>query len=95
MRPARGLTEAAIGGARLRRVKMAAAALRHTAASLAVSAGANVKAVQRMMGHQSAAMTLDIYTDLFDDDLDALADRLEQSVSKVRPIASLPAVASA
>jgi hypothetical protein len=33
--------------------------LRHTAASLAASAGANVKAVQRMLGHASAAMTLD------------------------------------
>ena len=42
--------------------------LRHTAASLAVSAGANVKAVQRMLGHASAAMTLDVYADLFDDD---------------------------
>src|SRR4051794_17705796 len=51
--------------------------LRHTAASLAVSAGANVKAVQRMLGHASAAMTLDRYADLFDDDLDALADRLD------------------
>jgi integrase len=40
--------------------------LRHTAASLAVSAGANVKAVQRMLGHASAAMTLDVYADLFD-----------------------------
>lgn len=47
--------------------------LRHTAASLAVSAGANVKAVQRMLGHASAAMTLDVYADLFDDDLDAVA----------------------
>ncbi len=36
--------------------------LRHTAASLAVSAGANVKAVQRMLGHASAAMTLDVYS---------------------------------
>lgn len=33
--------------------------LRHTAASLAISSGANVKAVQRMLGHASAAMTLD------------------------------------
>lgn len=48
-------------------------ALRHTAASLAISAGANVKAVQRMLGHSSAAMTLDVYADLFDDDLDAVA----------------------
>lgn len=47
--------------------------LRHTAASLAISTGANVKAVQRMLGHASAAMTLDVYADLFDDDLDAVA----------------------
>jgi integrase len=51
--------------------------LRHTAASLAVSAGANVKAVQRMLGHASAAMTLDIYADLFDDDLEAVATALD------------------
>jgi integrase len=51
--------------------------LRHTAASLAVSAGANVKAVQRMLGHASAAMTLDLYADLFDDDLEAVAERLD------------------
>lgn len=47
--------------------------LRHTAASLAISAGANVKVVQRMLGHASAAMTLDVYTDLFDEDLEAVA----------------------
>lgn len=53
--------------------------LRHTAASLAISAGANVKAVQRMLGHASAAMTLDTYADLFDDDLDAVADSLDKA----------------
>ena len=53
--------------------------LRHTAASLAVSAGAHVKAVQRMLGHKSAAMTLDTYADLFDDDLDAISDALDQA----------------
>jgi len=51
--------------------------LRHTAASLAVSSGANVKAVQRMLGHASAAMTLDVYADLFDADLDAVAVELD------------------
>jgi len=51
--------------------------LRHTAASLAVSAGANVKAVQRLLGHASAAVTLDVYSGLFEDDLDAVADRLD------------------
>jgi integrase len=54
--------------------------LRHMAASLAISAGANVKSVQRMLGHASAAMTLDVYADLFDDDLDAVAIALNQRV---------------
>ena len=53
--------------------------LRHTAASLAVSAGGNVKAIQRMLGHASAAMTLDVYADLFDDDLDTLAGALNDA----------------
>ena len=56
--------------------------LRHTAASLAVSSGANVKAVQRMLGHKSAAMTLDTYADLFDDDLDEVAMRLNEGGHK-------------
>jgi integrase len=56
--------------------------LRHTAASLAISAGANVKAVQRMLGHASAAMTLDTYADLFDDDLDAVAQALDAAKLK-------------
>lgn len=57
--------------------------LRHTAASLAVQSGANIKAVQRMLGHSSAAMTLDVYADLFDDDLDQLADRLNAAATSV------------
>lgn len=52
--------------------------LRHTAASLAVSAGANVKAVQRILGHASAAVTLDVYADLFDEDLDAVGASLDR-----------------
>jgi integrase len=54
--------------------------LRHTAASLAVSARREREAVQRMLGHASAAMTLDVYADLFDDDLDAVADALDAAV---------------
>ncbi|MFE3447058.1 tyrosine-type recombinase/integrase [Nocardia sp. NPDC059180] len=47
--------------------------LRHTAASLAISAGANIKVVQRMLGHKTATLTLDLYGHLFPDDLDAVA----------------------
>jgi len=53
--------------------------LRHTAASLAISSGANVKAVQSMLGHASAAMTLDRYSHLFDDVLETVADRLDEA----------------
>lgn len=56
--------------------------LRHSAASFAVSAGANVKVVQKMLGHSSAAMTLDVYADLFDGDLDAVSDALDHAVSQ-------------
>jgi integrase len=55
--------------------------LRHTCASLAVAAGVNVLALQRMLGHTSAKMTLDTYADLFDDDLDAVAVTLHSRYS--------------
>ena len=51
--------------------------LRHTAASLMVQSGANVKTVQRTLGHASAAMTLDVYADLFDSELDAVASNID------------------
>lgn len=56
--------------------------LRHTAASLAISAGANVKSVQAMLGHASATMTLDTYAELFPDDLDAVAVALDHAASR-------------
>jgi integrase len=54
--------------------------LRRTAASLAFSVRANVKAVQRMFGHAKASMSLDTYADLFDEDLDEIADRLNDAI---------------
>lgn len=51
--------------------------LRHTAASLAIAAGADVKVVQQMLGHKSATMTLDLYGHLFENRLDEVADRLD------------------
>ncbi len=51
--------------------------LRDTYASLAIGAGASVKDVQRQLGHSSAAMTLDVYSGLFEDGLDAVADALD------------------
>jgi site-specific recombinase XerD len=53
--------------------------LRHTAASLMIRQGATVLAVSTTLGHKSAAMTLDRYGHLWPDDLDALAERLDQA----------------
>lgn len=46
--------------------------LRHTAASLAIQGGANIKSLQNMLGHESAALTLDRYGHLFDSDVEAV-----------------------
>jgi len=59
--------------------------LRHTAAWLAVSAGANVKDVQRMLGHASATKTLDTWADLFDDDLDAVTTAWTKQAARENP----------
>ncbi|MGH3524035.1 MAG: site-specific integrase, partial [Mycobacterium sp.] len=45
-----------------------------------LSVSANVKAIERMLGHAKASMTLDVYADLFDDDLDAVAARLNVAI---------------
>ncbi|MBT1171012.1 site-specific integrase [Bifidobacterium sp. SO4] len=52
--------------------------LRHTYASIAIKSGADVKTVQKVMGHASAAETLDTYADLWPDrtgDVAAAVDR--------------------
>lgn len=54
--------------------------LRHTTASLAISAGANVKVVQRLLGHATAAMTLDRYGHLLSDDLTGVAAALSRVI---------------
>jgi integrase len=50
--------------------------LRHTAASLWLGAGADPKVVQRVLGHASAAMTMDLYGHLIDRNLWDTAARL-------------------
>ena len=56
--------------------------LRHTAASLAIESGANAKAVQEMMGHQSAEMTLSLYSHLMSDRMDTVADRMDALIKR-------------
>ena len=52
-----------------------------------------MKAVQRMLGHSTAGQTLDRYSHLFTEDLEALADHLDevfsqQNASFTRPLSS-------
>ncbi len=58
--------------------------LRHTAGSLAVASGASVLLVARMLGHKDKAVTLNVYADLFDQDLDSVAERLDAAFTESR-----------
>jgi integrase len=64
--------------------------LRHTAASLAIAARADVKVVQQMLGHKSATMTLDLYGHLFPDRLDEVADALDAAARGFLVAPALP-----
>ncbi|MFE9786730.1 tyrosine-type recombinase/integrase [Nocardia salmonicida] len=54
--------------------------LRHSCASLAVSANVNVLALARMLGHADASVTLRVYADLFDSDLDRAAESIHAAL---------------
>ncbi|SIF34669.1 tyrosine-type recombinase/integrase [Mycobacteroides abscessus] len=60
--------------------------LRHTAVSLAIRTGASIKAVQAIAGHKDANMTLNRYGHLMDDELDVVADALDEMAAKVTGI---------
>jgi integrase len=62
--------------------------LRHTCASLAISAGVNVLALARMLGHSDPSVTLRVYADLFDTDLDAVAAALDVKCAQTVPSSS-------
>ena len=51
--------------------------LRHTYASLSRRAGADLRLLQKAMGHASVTVTAHTYADLFDDELDHIAAALD------------------
>lgn len=59
--------------------------LRHTAVSLAIASGADIKVVQRFAGHRTAAMTLDVYGHLMDDSLDDVGARIAAALTQNVP----------
>ena len=61
--------------------------LRHTAASLLIAAGADVKAVQVILGHSTATMTMDLYGHLFSEATWAAMERLPAIPLLAAPLA--------
>jgi len=59
------------------RAKMRLHDLRHTYASLARRAGADLRLLQKTMGHASITVTAHVYADHYDDELDVVASALD------------------
>ena len=59
--------------------------LRHTFATLALESGKDVKTLSAMLGHVSAATTLDIYTNITDDMRLTAAANIDRSIGKAVP----------
>lgn len=59
--------------------------LRHTFATLALENGMDVKTLSAMLGHVSAATTLDIYTHITDDMQRAAAENIDRGIGKATP----------
>lgn len=56
--------------------------LRHTAASPAIQAGANIKALQNMLGRESAGLTLDRYGHLYGSDVEAVGVAINELLTQ-------------
>ncbi len=59
--------------------------LRHTFATLALSNGMDVKTLSAMLGHVSAANTMDIYTHITDDMQRTAAANIDRGIGKAAP----------
>jgi site-specific recombinase XerD len=66
------LTSTSGGGLRFASSSNVLAISGHTAASLAIQAGAHIKSLQNMLGHASASLTLDRYGHLYESDVEAV-----------------------
>ncbi|WEV47620.1 tyrosine-type recombinase/integrase [Bifidobacterium sp. ESL0690] len=61
--------------------------LRHTYASIAIANGADVKTLQKQLGHGSATITLDTYAGLWPERLNDLADAVDDARAKTLELA--------
>lgn len=53
--------------------------LRHSSASFAISSGAHPLVVANMLGHANPTITLRVYSDLYDSDVDDIAQRISSA----------------
>jgi integrase len=52
--------------------------LRYTAGALLISEGAHPRQVMEHLGHSNISTTMNVYGEVFPDDMDELADRLDE-----------------
>ncbi len=64
--------------------------LRHSAAAFAISTGANVYDVQKMLGHATASVTLNVYGALFDEAHDRFIEAYDEAIRRYRSSAAVP-----
>lgn len=56
--------------------------LRHSAGSLALSEGASVPTVQKLLGHRNATTTMNVYSHMMPDDFDNLAAAMDRATAR-------------
>jgi integrase len=58
--------------------------MRHMAAARAIRSGADIHAVQKMLGHAQPSLTLNVYSYLFEGSEEAAAERLDEPIRRAR-----------
>jgi integrase len=73
----------AIRRAELREVKRPFHAIRHSYASMLINQGANIKFIQKQLGHSSAKITWDIYSHLYPEHERAEVEKLAENFGQI------------
>jgi len=69
--------------------------LRHTAASIAISAGATPNMVKEMLGHSDVQLTMRVYAHIFEADREKVAANVDRAVNEVHEMCIEPSATGA
>jgi len=69
--------------------------LRHTAASIAISAGATPNMVKEMLGHSDVQLTMRVYAHIFEADREKVAANVDRAVNEVHEMCTEPELGNA